>query len=544
MTEETRMQQKDTQGPTGTTSTGSPAAEALSVEGLSQAVLAPGSVALVGGGPGALDLLTVRAVALLRQADVVVVDRLGPADVVDLLARGVEVIGVGKTPGRPSMRQHEIEAVLVEHALAGKRVVRLKGGDPFVLGRGGEEVLACRAAGVDVQVVPGVTSAIAGPGAGDVPVTHRGAAVAVHVVNAHGDLGPADLAALRDPGTTTVLMMGVGWLPRLVAQAVLSGVDPALPVAVVQEATLPGERTVRGTLSTIERVVTEAGIGFPAVIVAGRTAAEGFLAPPVPAEDPHGSGREALPEGPRPGRDGAHGTVLVGVAHGTRSREGRDVVRSVLMQVRALLPGVEVREAYVDVQDPALDEVAAQVARPHGDALRTREDEELDAVVVPLLLSTGFHVGQDVARAVSGRAALAAAPLGPDPRLATIMAQRLDEAGLAEGDAVVLAVAGTRDAAGQEMGRAMGALLEAELGREVRTAFIAAAEPAVPEAVAAARADLSPGGRVVVASYLLVPGYFQGLLEQAGADVVAAPLGDHPLVAEIAVERFRTTVGA
>src|SRR5699024_840121 len=161
---------------------------------------------------------------------------------------------VGKTPGHPSRSQEEISALLVEHARAGRRVVRLKGGDPFVLGRGGEEVLACRAAGLEVQTVPGVTSAIAGPAAGDVPVTHRGTAVALHVVNAHGDLGPADLAALKDPGTTTVLMMGVEWLPRLVAQALLNGIDPATPVAVVQEATLPGQRQVGGTLADIEQV--------------------------------------------------------------------------------------------------------------------------------------------------------------------------------------------------------------------------------------------------------------------------------------------------
>src|SRR5690606_35213601 len=133
--------------------------------------------------------------------------------------------------------------------------------------------------GVDVQVVPGVTSAIAGPAAGDVPLTHRGTAVAAHIVNAHGDLGPADLAALADPGTTTVLMMGVEWLPRLVAQALLSGIDPATPVAIVQEATLPGQREAHGTIGTVVEVARDAGIASPAVIVVGRTAAPGFLAP-------------------------------------------------------------------------------------------------------------------------------------------------------------------------------------------------------------------------------------------------------------------------
>ena len=223
------------------------------MNGLTGAHLEPGAVALVGGGPGAWDLITVRGLDLLRQADVVVADRLGPRALLDELGADVEVIDVGKRPGAHSMRQDDIGALLVALAREGRRVLRLKGGDPFVLGRGGEEVLACRAAGIDVQVVPGVTSALAGPAAGDVPVTHRGTAVAVHVVNAHGDLGPADLAALADPGTTTVLMMGVEWLPRLVAQALLNGIDPATPVAVVQEATLPGQRQVGGTLAEIGR---------------------------------------------------------------------------------------------------------------------------------------------------------------------------------------------------------------------------------------------------------------------------------------------------
>ncbi|MDV3295781.1 MAG: uroporphyrinogen-III C-methyltransferase, partial [Brachybacterium paraconglomeratum] len=311
---------------------------------LTGARLEPGAVALVGGGPGAWDLITVRGLDLLRQADVVVADRLGPRALLDELGADVEVIDVGKRPGAHSMRQDDIGALLVALAREGRRVVRLKGGDPFVLGRGGEEVLACRAAGIDVQVVPGVTSALAGPAAGDVPVTHRGTAVAVHVVNAHGDLGPADLAALADPGTTTVLMMGVEWLPRLVAQALLNGIDPATPVAVVQEATLPGQRQVRGTLADIEQVVAEAGIGHPAVIAVGRTAAEGFLRPEQPAaaaEAPeHGSGREAvdLPEhGPGPGPSPA--PVLIGCSHGTRSREGRDVLRALLRRIAAQAPG-------------------------------------------------------------------------------------------------------------------------------------------------------------------------------------------------------------
>ncbi|AXK45363.1 uroporphyrinogen-III C-methyltransferase [Brachybacterium saurashtrense] len=508
--------------------------------------LEPGAVALVGGGPGAWDLITMRGMALLRQADVVVADRLGPRALLDELGADVEVIDVGKRPGAHSMRQDEIGALLVAKAREGRRVVRLKGGDPYVLGRGGEEVLACRAAGIDVQVVPGVTSALAGPASADVPVTHRGTAVAVHVVNAHGDLGPADLAALADPGTTTVLMMGVKWLPRLVSQALLNGIDPATPVAVVQEATLPDQRSVRGTLADIEQVVAEAGIGHPAVIVVGRTAAEGFLRPEEPAAaadvPEHGSGREAvdLPEGdPAPGPSPA--PVLIGCSHGTRSRAGRDVLRALLGRIAGQAPGA-VREAFVDVQSPDVAAVIAAHARPVE--ARTREGEEIQAVVVPLLLSLGYHVKDDIGGAVAGRAAVAAAPLGPDPRLAEVMAQRLAEAGLRDGDAVVMAGSGTRDPEGVAQVEEMARQLGRRLGREVGVGFACAATPSVADAVATAREGLADGARVVVASYVLAPGHFHDLVAAAGADVVAAPLGDHPLVAEIALERYEAALGA
>lgn len=516
----------------------------LSAEALSCAHLEPGSVALVGGGPGALDLVTVRGLALLRQADVVVVDRLGPVGLTELLGEDVEVIGVGKMPGRHSLRQDDIGRLLVERARAGQRVVRLKGGDPFVLGRGGEEVLACRAAGIDVQVVSGVSSAIAGPAAGDVPVTHRGTAVATHIVNAHGDLGPADLAALADPGTTTVLMMGVEWLPRLVSQALLSGIDPATPMAVVQEATLPGQRTVRGTLATIEQVVREAGIGFPAVIVAGRTAAPGFLVPPDAHEDVRGSGREAVAEAPTAedpsAAERSPSPALICCAHGTRSRGGRDVMRTLMMAIRELAGEAPVREAYVDVQQPEIAEVVTATARPFREE-RTRESDEVDAVVVPLLLSTGYHVRHDIGTAVRGRRAIACGPLGPDERLAVVMAQRLEEAGAGTQHAVVMAAAGTSDPAGQQMVEQMAGMLEAHLGRPVRIGYVSAARPRVAEAVEQARAETD--GPVAVASYLLIPGHFQAALDAAGADLVAEPLGAHPLVAELALDRYRAAVG-
>lgn len=510
-------------------------------ESLSSAMLQPGSVALIGGGPGAPDLITVRGLTLLRQADVVVADRLGPTGLTEQLGADVEVIDVGKRPGAHSLRQSGIEELLVSKALAGHRVARLKGGDPFMLGRGGEEVLACRAAGVPVQVVPGVTSSIAGPAAGDVPVTQRGSAVALHIVNAHGELGPADLAALRDPGTTTVLMMGVEWLPRLVAQSLLNGVDPSTPVAIVQSATLADQKVVRGTLSTIEQVAGDAGICHPAVITVGRTAAEGFLEPAVLPAPVRGSGRETLscPEGTPP-RTG--GPALVGCAHGTRLREGRDVVRAILRRITELVSEVPVREAYVDVQSPQVAEVVADLSSVASEVRTRADDVPPAAVVVPLLLSTGVHVGQDIAAAVADRDAVAAGPLGPDPRLAEVMAQRLTEAGGASTDGVVMAVAGTRKSVGRAMALEMGSLLAAHLGREVDVGFISAATPSVAESVDRRRA--AGATRVAVATYLLAPGQFHSQLEHAGADLVAAPLGDHPLVAEIAVDRYRSMLGA
>jgi uroporphyrin-III C-methyltransferase/precorrin-2 dehydrogenase/sirohydrochlorin ferrochelatase len=245
-------------------------------------VLHPGQVALVGGGPGDPALMTVRARTLLAQADVVVADRLGPAAVLDELGDDVEVIGVGKTPGVPSLSQRAIEEVLVDRARAGRRVVRLKGGDPFLYGRGGEEVLACRAAGVPVTVVPGVTSAVAAAEAAGIPVTHRGTSDRLHVVNGHWPFSDLDLDAMRRPDVTVAVLMGVATLGDLVAQALAGGVDPDVPVAVVARATLPGERVLRAPLVEIAQRCAAAGVRSPGGVVIGEVAREGFLDPSHP----------------------------------------------------------------------------------------------------------------------------------------------------------------------------------------------------------------------------------------------------------------------
>lgn len=240
-----------------------------------------GRVVLVGGGPGDPGLLTLAGRRALAEADVVVVDRLGPTAVLDELAPGVEVVDVGKTPGHHPVPQHEIGRILVEQAQRGRLVVRLKGGDPFVYGRGGEEVLACREAGVPVEVVPGVSSALAAPAAAGIPLTHRGTVGALHVMNGHDGWDAAGLVGLRDRTCTVVVLMGVATLGELVDEALAAGVDPGTPAAVVEDATLPSQRVTRASVAELPAAAAAAGVRAPAVVVLGAVAADGLLDPAV-----------------------------------------------------------------------------------------------------------------------------------------------------------------------------------------------------------------------------------------------------------------------
>lgn len=228
-----------------------------------------GRVYLVGGGPGDPELLTVRARRLLALADVVVMDRLAPWPALAELDDDVEVIDVGKSPGHHAMSQEGINAVLVERARAGKVVVRLKGGDPFVLGRGGEEALACVAAGVPVSVVPGVTSAISVPAAAGIPVTHRGVAASFAMVSAHTADEALSRAREVSNDTTVVLLMGVRSLPAVAAGLVTGGRSAATPVAIIERGWQPGQRTTVGTLADIAERAAAVGVQSPAVVVVG-----------------------------------------------------------------------------------------------------------------------------------------------------------------------------------------------------------------------------------------------------------------------------------
>ncbi|WP_432570671.1 uroporphyrinogen-III C-methyltransferase [Kineococcus sp. SYSU DK005] len=232
----------------------------------------PGRVTLVGGGPGEVDLLTLRGRRRLAEADLVVVDRLAPTAVLAELGEDVEVVDVGKTPDHHPVPQEAINRLLVEAARTGRHVVRLKGGDGYVLGRGGEEVLACREAGVEVEVVPGVTSAFAVPAAAGIPVTHRGLARSVTVVTGHDVGEPGALAPLAALEGTLVVLMGVSTLPQLAAGLIAHGKDPATPVAVVEDGWSPRQRTTTAPLERIAAVAAERGVRAPAVVVVGAVA--------------------------------------------------------------------------------------------------------------------------------------------------------------------------------------------------------------------------------------------------------------------------------
>jgi uroporphyrinogen III methyltransferase/synthase len=235
-----------------------------------------GFVHLVGAGPGDPGLLTVAGLRALERAEVVVHDRLGTEQLLPLCDPGAELLNAGKSPGRQAMTQDEINAALVEHGLRGRRVVRLKGGDPFVFGRGGEEAEALAAAGVEYAVVPGITSAIAAPAYAGIPVTHRGVATSFTVVTGHEDPTKAseqtDWAALaRVPGTL-VILMGMGRLGGIADALIAGGRSPDEPVGVVQWGTTPRQRRLVATLSTVAARVVEEGLGSPAVVVVGPVA--------------------------------------------------------------------------------------------------------------------------------------------------------------------------------------------------------------------------------------------------------------------------------
>jgi len=225
-----------------------------------------GHVTLVGGGPGVTELLTVAALNALRDADVVFYDRLAPYQELPSLS-SAELVDVGKKPGHHKVSQADIEKLMVQSALAGNNVVRLKGGDPYVFGRGGEEVAACVAARVPVKVISGVTSAISVPAAAGIPVTHREVSHMFTVVSGHAPLTEKEHTHLAGLGGTIVVLMGIGTLHQLAAGLRRAGMRDDMPMAVVERGYRPGQRTTIADLGTI--VTAASGCTNPAVLVIG-----------------------------------------------------------------------------------------------------------------------------------------------------------------------------------------------------------------------------------------------------------------------------------
>lgn len=239
--------------------------------------LTPGTVVLVGGGPGDPDLITVGGLRAVQQADVIVYDRLAPLAVLDEARPDAEKIDVGKIPRGPQTSQDDINAMLIGHAKQGRRVVRLKGGDNFLFGRGGEEALECAAAGIPVQVIPGVSSSIAAPALAGIPVTHRGLSQGVTIVSGHvpphdprSELNWASLSATR---TTLVILMGVKYLPEIIAELLGGGLDAQTPAAIVMNAGSDQMRVLRAPVNQIAELSEREEVTPPAITVIGAVAA-------------------------------------------------------------------------------------------------------------------------------------------------------------------------------------------------------------------------------------------------------------------------------
>lgn len=354
----------------------------------------PGTVYLVGAGPGDLGLLTLRAAQLLSTCDVVAYDRLAPQDALELVPEHAEQVCVGKRSGEPGVSRAEVDQLLRNRAEAGRAVVRFKGGDPFVFGRGGEEAIACRSAGIPVEVVHGVTSAVAAPGAAGIPLTHRTVSAGFTVVTGHED--PAKSAPQVDLGEvagfsgTLVVMMGVRRLPALVEELRRAGRPGDTPIALVEWGTTPRQRTVAGTLDSIVERVSAAGLGKPTVIVVGDV---------VTLRDQVGGRPEREPvDHPAPTPEAASGPgSLTGVGVGPGDPDlltirGREALRAadVLFVPVAEVDDIGYAERVVAAHGPHQGRVRRLVFSLDPDARAAAWQHAADEVVAEL--DAGHHV--------------------------------------------------------------------------------------------------------------------------------------------------------
>lgn len=241
------------------------------MSGGAAAQVKPGKVYLVGAGPGAADLLTLKAARLLASADSVVYDHLVGSQVLELVGPATERLYVGKEPGRHELPQEEINRLLIARARSGATVVRLKGGDPFVFGRGGEEILELALNGVPFEVVPGITAACAAAAYAGIPLTHRGLARACTLVTGHPVEGHCELdwEGLARPGQTIVVYMGVGAIGHICERLIEHGLPPSTPAAAVRNATLPSQATITSTLGELPALLERHALRPPAVFIIG-----------------------------------------------------------------------------------------------------------------------------------------------------------------------------------------------------------------------------------------------------------------------------------
>ncbi|HYM66575.1 MAG TPA: uroporphyrinogen-III C-methyltransferase, partial [Patescibacteria group bacterium] len=352
----------------------------------------PGVVYLVGAGPGDPGLMTARSLELIATADVVFHDRLIPPGALDSARPGAELIYVGKRPGVPSLLQEEIGERLIEAARAGRSVVRLKGGDPFVFGRGGEEGEALRAAGVEFEVVPGVTAGVAATAYAGIPVTHRDDASAVAFVTGHEDPEKGETAldweALAAFPGTLVFYMGVKRLAENAAALIEAGRDPDEPAAAVERGTMTGQRTVTATLSTLAGEVERERIGAPALIVVG----------PVVGR------REALAWLERRPLHGRRVVVTRASAQAsglaaTLRELGADVVELPAIRIEPRIEADQVRRAVEDIGDYAL----ICLTSPNGVRLLFEALEKAGLDARALANATVAAIGPGTARALTRR---------------------------------------------------------------------------------------------------------------------------------------------
>jgi uroporphyrinogen III methyltransferase / synthase len=384
-----------------------------------------GVVYLVGAGPGDPGLMTARSLELIAGADAIVYDRLIPAGAINGAREGAELVYAGKAPGNVAMTQSEINAALVERAQRGLSVVRLKGGDPFVFGRGGEEAEACRAAGVEFEVVPGVTSGVAAPAYAGIPVTHRDDASAVAFVTGHEDPEKAetalDWAALaRFPGTL-VLYMGVKNLPEIARRLIEAGRDPAEPAAAVERGTLPGQRAVVSTLADLASEVEREGLRPPSILLFGQVAARREQIEWIERRPLHG--RKVVVTRARAQASGMARTL---------EALGAEVVELPAIRIEPLLGSAEVRAAAESLHTYAL----VCVTSPNGARLLFEAMDATGRDARALAQAQVAAIGPGTARALRERGI--AADIVPEKFVAEALVEALAEVPV-EGKPVLVA---------------------------------------------------------------------------------------------------------